>query len=101
MAARTSTPRTAAFAPGARMMRSLCLSALLVLCGCFSPDQPECSFRCDDTVVNGHHCPDNYTCQLDVGYCRLNGSSARCGFDLAVTPSPDDMSSTGDLSSHD
>jgi hypothetical protein len=84
MSARTSPFPIVAAARGAWMMRALCLSTLLALCGCFSPDQPECSFRCDDSVGNGHHCPENYTCQIEVGFCRLNGSSASCGVDLSM-----------------
>lgn len=71
----------------------------LSLAGCFSPEEPDCTFRCDDSVGNSNHCPENYTCQAD-GYCHKNGTSSACPYgtppDLTATI-PADMAKAQDL----
>lgn len=90
-----------------RRTRSLLSAAMLVAAGlllgpaCFSPEEPDCSFRCADSVGNSNHCPENYTCQAD-GYCHRNGTSSTCSYglppDMSV-PALVDMTAAPDLSS--
>jgi hypothetical protein len=68
---------------------------LALLAGCFTPETPDCTFRCDRSVGNGGHCPDGYSC-ADDGYCHRNGFTGMCPFDFAVSApdlaTPPDMS---------
>ena len=78
---------------------------------CFSPDEPDCTFRCDKNVGNSGHCPDHYTCQAD-GYCHKNGTSTFCPYAADAATSvvmdqsapadgagPADQSMPGDMAS--
>ena len=75
---------------------------LVLLAGCFAPENPPCTFRCDTLAANHQHCPESYECRLD-GYCHLVGTVGSCptaSVDLAspdlVTTTPPDMR-TADL----
>jgi hypothetical protein len=93
-----------------RAARLALIAAVLVLAGCFSPDQPLCAYSCGDTDPK---CPDNYVCLSD-GYCHLHGDPTACPYsdaamgDLAMTLPPDmsvpstiDMASLNDQSTSD
>jgi hypothetical protein len=62
--------------------------------GCFSLDEPPCSFSCGP----GGACPDDYVCMAD-NYCHKSGSPGMCPYpDAAVAtdmtaPLPGDMAS--------
>ena len=76
----------------ASLLAATAIAALLVAHGCFSPDMPDCTFRCDPaSVKNEGHCPESYTCQPD-GYCHRNGTSTTCPYSL-----PSDAAVAGDL----
>jgi hypothetical protein len=71
------------------MRRLLSIAALALACaGCFSPDEPVCSYACAEVAPK---CPDDYECRPD-GYCHKIGSTASCAFSDAAVPL--DMSAT-------
>jgi len=74
------------------ILAALALALLpLSTSGCFSPEEPICSFACGD---NGA-CPDNYECRTD-GYCHRKGTTESCLFsDAAVAP---DLAGMTDMS---
>ena len=75
---------------------ALLVAAAAALPACFSPEEPACAFRCDDSANNQNRCPENYTCQAD-GYCHKNGTSSVCPYpDASATQQPD-MSRMPDL----
>jgi hypothetical protein len=63
-------------------MQKILVVLLLACAGCFSPDEPICSFACADSEPK---CPVDYVCMTD-GYCHLNGHSETCGFSDAAVP---------------
>src|SRR5262249_60553159 len=69
------------------MYRKLLPAVLAALAGCFSPDLPDCAFRCgpDDG------CPGSMTCGGD-GFCH-HGSSSVC---LPSSGTPDSRTGTPD-----
>ena len=79
-------------APYAFVAAAACATFLFAH-GCFSPDMPDCTFRCDPaSVKNDGHCPESYTCQSD-GYCHKNGTTSMCPYSL-----PGDAAVVVDLS---
>jgi hypothetical protein len=70
-------------------MRLASLLVAVALAGCFSPDTPNCSFRCDEQADNSAHCPDGYTCDHSgtVAVCRRNDYTGTCAItqDLAMS----------------
>jgi hypothetical protein len=63
-------------------MKKLLVVVLFACAGCFSPNEPTCSFACADSDPK---CPLDYTCLSD-GYCHLQGDTASCGFSDASVP---------------
>jgi hypothetical protein len=61
------------------MLRLLLVAIALGVGGCYSPDEPACSFACGPAG----ECPEHYSCQAD-GYCHLRGSGP-CAFPDAST----------------
>ena len=59
------------------------LCATIALAGCFSPTEPDCSFRC----LPAKQCPMDYACNLTDGYCHKTGSppTETCPFGNATT----------------
>lgn len=72
----------------ARLTLALVVAALVAgvasgVSGCFSPNEPICSFACADSDPK---CPQDYVCASD-GYCHLPGhESESCGFSDASVP---------------
>lgn len=69
----------------------LCAAALLLVVGrgCYTPDQPNCTYRC--TAENASHCPADYECRAD-GYCHKKGTEGMCAY-----PAPPDLAPGPDL----
>ena len=74
----------------------------LVAAGCFSPDEPVCSFQCGS--YNGYHCPPDYSCNRGdttgcaggtVCYCIRSNYTGACPF-----PQPD-LAEVSDLATPD
>jgi hypothetical protein len=85
--------------PKRRAGRLFAVGCGLLFAGCFSLDEPICSYRCGD---NGA-CPDHYSCMAD-GYCHKEGTSGSCLYsDAAVMPDQSaevtDLSTPPDLAS--
>lgn len=74
------------------LQRTIMLALGLALAGCFSVDEPPCSYACSDTGL----CPDDYQCLSD-GYCHLHGQMTSCGYtDAALAPGDLANASTAD-----
>ena len=80
-------------------MKRLALAfSLAALAGCYAPDNPVCTYRCDPSVANEGHCPWDYHCETD-GYCHANGSTGACSFPTSgdMSPVPDLLMSMPDM----
>ena len=51
------------------------LGGVLSISGCYDVPTPACGFRCGPAG----ECPEDYTCNAQVGRCILNGATAICG----------------------
>jgi hypothetical protein len=78
-------------------MKRLIVLALFACAGCFSPNEPICSFACADTDPK---CPQDYIC-LDDGYCHLHGDPTACGYSDAAVPIDMSVQPAHDLSKSD
>jgi hypothetical protein len=69
-------------------------AAMAAGAGCFSPNQPPCSFSC---AANGD-CPAGYSCAAD-GICHHDGDQRTCNIpaqnDAAQGPDADDAGADG------
>jgi hypothetical protein len=79
------------------MKKVFLVTLLFASAGCFSPNEPICSFACADSDPK---CPTDYVC-LDDGYCHLNGDKTTCGFSDASAPQDLAVRVPGDMAKHD
>lgn len=56
-------------------LAALVLGGVLSISACYDVPTPACGFRCGPAG----ECPDDYTCNMQIGRCILNGSTPICG----------------------